>query len=392
MKAIAIWEYRRYAKPRDLVIGTLIVAAIFGLSGFVSDFVDRKRNEPRDVAILGADRMALDGIETLARFRLRAPEAELEDLERALAEKEYDALLIVKSPDAAELRVRSESGWQEEFLALVRAHRQARRPQEMELDPDVLASLSAPIRLERVELYRRDGAPRQAATVTVMLVVGTMLFGLFLGFSYVFVAITSEKTQRVTEAVLSAITPQQWIDGKILGLTLVVLANVLCYAAGYLLYKAVASLVFGASFKLPAGIGDPVVLAWVVVFSVLGFGFWLTLFAIVASTISDPNSSSRSALLFLPFVPLGLTLAGLDQPDSIWMRIVSLIPGLSPAAMPVRFLRGDPSLVEILVALALLVFAVWLFRRAAGRIFGISMLMTGKEPSWREVWRWARET
>jgi hypothetical protein len=37
------------------------------------------------------------------------------------------------------------------------------------------------------------------------------------------------------------------------------------------------------------------------------------------------------------------------------------------------------------------VVAIAMLRRAAGRMFGVSMLMTGKEPSWGEVWRWLRE-
>jgi len=96
-------------------------------------------------------------------------------------------------------------------------------------------------------------------------------------------------------------------------------------------------------------------------------------------------------LLMLPFVPLGLTLTGMDQPDAIWMRVLAVMPGLSQAAMPVRLLRGDPWLGEIALSLLLLAAMVWVFRRAAGRMFGVSMLMTGKEPSWSEVWRWVRE-
>ena len=388
--AVARWEYARFAKPRDLIIGTLIYAVLFGIFGFVSEFVERKRNQPRDIAIQGAERMGLEGVDALQRYRLHTANDDLASLERSLAEREFDALLVVASADEAELRVTSEDAWQEEFLALVAAYRQAQRPHEVGLDPAVLAELTAPVSLRRVELKPANDSRRRARPVTVLIVVGTMLLGLFLGFSYVFVAITAEKTQRVTESVLSCITPQQWIDGKILGLTLVVLVNVLCYGIGYLLYKAVSTLVLGVPFRLPVGIDDPLVLGWLILFALLGFGFWFTLFAIVAATISDPNSSSRGGLLFLPFLPLGFTLAGLDQPDSLWMRVLALVPGISPAAMPVRLLRGAPSVVEILVSLALLVAAVWLFRRAAGRAFGISMLMTGKEPSWNEVWRWAR--
>jgi ABC-2 type transport system permease protein len=389
--AIARWEFVRFAKPKDLILGTLIFAMVFGVVGFVGEFVERKQSEPRDVAVLGAGLMGLDEVEALQRFRLRPATGSLEELEGALREKEIDAVLVVRGAEEAELLVRSEAAWQEELLALVAAHRQARRPREMGLDARALAALEAPVALSRSEVDREGEGPRRARPATVLIVLGTMLLGLFLGFSYVFVAITGEKTQRVTESVLAAVTPQQWIDGKILGLTLVVLVNVLCYGVGYLLYKTVATLVFGLPFRLPEGVGDPLVLLWLVLFAFLGFGFWFTLFAIVAATISDPNSSSRSALLFLPFLPLGLTAAGLDQPDASWMRLLALLPGLSPAAMPVRLLRGDPALVEILLSLALLAGCVWLFRLAAGRVFGTSMMMTGKEPRWREVWRWMRE-
>ena len=72
------------------------------------------------------------------------------------------------------------------------------------------------------------------------------------------------------------------------------------------------------------------------------------------------------------------------------MRLLSWMPGISATVMPVRLLLGEPALWELLLSLGLTMSMVWLFRRVAGRVFGLSMLMTGKEPSLREVWRWAR--
>ena len=388
---VARWEYYRFAKPRDLILSTLFIILIFGLVAFVTHLVESKGNQPVDVAVVGAEHMGLDTVESLQRFQILTGERGLPELEAALADKEFDALLVISDVDNAKLTVREERGWQPSLVALLSATAQAHRMRSSDLDPEMLATLTAPVNVAQVSLQDETGAQTQADTKTVLIVIGTMMVGLFMGFSYVFVAITGEKTQRVTESVLSAITPQTWIDGKILGLTLVVLVNVACYMFGYLMYKVVATLFFGEAFTLPTGIGDPVVVLNLVLFAMLGFGFWFTLFALVAATITDPNSSSRSSLLLLPFVPLGLTLTGMDQPDAVWMRVLALIPGLSPAAMPVRLLRGDPWVVEILLSLALLVVMVWVFRRAAGRVFGVSMLMTGKEPSWGEVWRWLRE-
>jgi ABC-2 type transport system permease protein len=47
---------------------------------------------------------------------------------------------------------------------------------------------------------------------------------------------------------------------------------------------------------------------------------------------------------------------------------------------------------EVALAVLLLVGAVWLMRRAAGKVFHLGMLMYGKEPTWAEVRRWMRET
>jgi ABC-2 type transport system permease protein len=46
----------------------------------------------------------------------------------------------------------------------------------------------------------------------------------------------------------------------------------------------------------------------------------------------------------------------------------------------------------VVVACVALVGTIWLLRRAAGKIFHLGMLIYGKEPNWREIWRWARET
>jgi len=392
VSTVARWEYRRFAKPKDLVIGTLTFAVIFGIYGFVAQFVELKTNEPLEIAVIGAELMGLDDVDSLQRYQLQPAEGEIVELERNLTEEEVDALLVIADADRAELRVRSARQWQEEFLALLTAHAQSRRPHEIGLEPEELAALTAPVTLTRVEVEAADGTSTRAPGLTVIIVVVTMLLGLFIGFSYVFIAITGEKTDRVTESVLAAITPQQWIDGKILGLTLVTLVNVVCYGIGYLIYKVTATVVFGIPWKLPPGVGDPGVVTWLLLFALGGFAFWFTLFAMVAATISDPNTSSRSSLMLLPFLPLGLTLAGMDQPDAIWMRVLALVPGISPAAMPVRLLRGEPALIEIVLALVLLAAAAWFFRSAAGRVFGVSMLMTGKEPSWGEVWRWLRES
>jgi ABC-2 type transport system permease protein len=92
----------------------------------------------------------------------------------------------------------------------------------------------------------------------------------------------------------------------------------------------------------------------------------------------------------LPVLPQVVALAVLRDPDSMLSRGLALFPLTSVPALPVRMVLSDPGALEIAASIALLAGAIWLTRRIAGRIFEVGMLLYGKEPTWREMARWAR--
>jgi len=68
-----------------------------------------------------------------------------------------------------------------------------------------------------------------------------------------------------------------------------------------------------------------------------------------------------------------------------------VFPLTSSSVLPLRLLLAEVAPWEVPLALALLAGVIWVLRRAAGKIFALGMLMYGKEPTIREMWRWARE-
>ena len=394
-RAVARWELLRFAKLKDLVIGALIFAALFGAGTLFGEFAGRKMGAEQEIAVLEPERLGLTEPVTLVDVQLEPFEftpdaAGLARVDSLLVVEEIDGALV-PTEDGWQLRVRRERTWTGRVQAQLVGLVQQVRLSELQLDPEVLAEIVTPPSVRTTVVDPPREGVGKASPLSAILVVALMMLGLFVGFSYVFVAITGEKTQRVTESLLSVLTPQEWIDGKILGLTAVVLLNLASTVGGYLLWKVIDWIAFGGSLGAPAGI-DPGVLLVSAAFATLGFLFWFTCFAMIAATIDDPNTSQRSSFMFLPMLPISLVFGGLDAADATWMRALSLVPGVSPVAMPVRLLRGEPAVWEIVLALVLLALGAWWFRRAAGRMFGTSMLMTGKEPSLREVWRWLRES
>ena len=95
--------------------------------------------------------------------------------------------------------------------------------------------------------------------------------------------------------------------------------------------------------------------------------------------------------MMVPFVSVPLVVAVLADPDAAWLQIFGVFPITSPTVLSARLVLGDVALWEFPVAVVLLLATIWFLRRTAGKIFGTSMLMYGKEPKWSEVLRWAKE-
>ena len=224
---IARWEFRRFFKWKDFLITLAVIAGMGLLIKGGLEFAKRQGQTTRTIAVPSLELLPALGEQD--RFEFATAEGSLEQLRDAVAEKEYDGVLWMASADTAELFVRGSPGWARDLGTLLTLHRQAARVAESGLQPGELEALFAPYDLTVSEA--RAGRARPDA-VTAFILLGVMVFGVLTGLSYLFVSITGEKTQRITEQILVAVSPQSWIDGKILGLTALTLVHLLSYAAG----------------------------------------------------------------------------------------------------------------------------------------------------------------
>ena len=386
---VARWEFLRFYKTKELLWGTVIILAVFLGQKIVSERITGETARPRTVVVLGGELLPR-GADRHERFRFERSDRAESDLAEAVREKEYDGLLVFTHPDSARLIVRRPALWQDDLGSLLASVSRSRRLEESGLAAETLALIAAPfgLRTESLEVGR-TGATHSRWSVGIL--VGLMLTGILIGNSYLFIAITGEKTQRITEQIMSAISPQSWVDGKILGLAALALVHLWSYLLGYFLYRVACAVIWKEGLGLPPLLSDPSLFATSLVLILLGFYFWFCFFGLVAATISDPNNSSRSSLLMLPFFPLGAAFAGLKHPDALWMKLLGVLPFSSPSVMPARLVLGEVAWWEFPLAVALLALGIWVLRRAAGIVFGLGMLMYGKEPGAREIWRWLRE-
>ena len=223
--------------------------------------------------------------------------------------------------------------------------------------------------------------------------------------------VMEEKTTRVAEVVLSSVSPDTLLAGKVLGVGLVAITQVLSWVAltlGMLLYLGpllfakmggtpAASANAASARGLPTGaimsaLPTPGSALVILGYFVLGFIFYAALFAAVGAMVSsqeDVQQASMPVMLMLISSVIFMQPILLN-PGSALSRTMSLIPFSAPILMPLRMSLVSVPWYELAVSLGgvalACVAAIWL----SARIYRVGLLMYGKRPSFAELARWVR--
>jgi len=200
-------------------------------------------------------------------------------------------------------------------------------------------------------------------------------------------SIIEEKSSRLIELVLGAVTATEFMSGKILGVLGAALTQLLAWIGLGLVIGlyALPMLAIGgeaSDFDL-LSFFDPGLIFYFAILFLLGYVFYSVLFAVAASTCS--TSEDFQQIQFPLNMPVILSLFFvfyvITNPGSTMARIVSFFPPATPLVMLARINVLRPPLWEIWLSILLLVLttaaAVWL----AAKLFRFTLLMTGKRPS-----------
>jgi ABC-2 type transport system permease protein len=386
---VAKWEFHRWFKLKDQII-TLLVSAVLSLLFFGGKALLEKFEAGKTELVVINGHVLPFTLSNESKINLiKKEKKDFDSQKQLLASKEIDGILLFHNIDDIEVTVNREPVWFGELqLALTRARR------ELKLKDLSISALEleqvfqqAPIKINYTS------GPSTKTTVGEKVVAGIfivlMLVGIFIGFAYQFVAITGEKQQKITEVIVSAISPQKWIDGKILGISILSLVLLITYSLSTVVFVIISSF-FGSGWSIPLVITNPLLVAVLFFLSLGGFFFWNTFFSAIASTINDPNTSARGSLMMIPCIPIAIAFIALGNPDSLTMKILSLFPLTSSPVLSVRLVLTKVSTIEILLSFLFLILSIWALRIAAGKIFSTSILMYGKEPSWKEIFKWLK--
>jgi ABC-2 type transport system permease protein len=235
---------------------------------------------------------------------------------------------------------------------------------------EALAVMSPrPLTVAALEANTRNTDRNRGLIVAGLLALFTIL--VFYG-QAVAQGVTEEKSSRVVELLLTSVTPRRLLAGKVLGIGLLGLAQLVLAGAAALVAGQLAG---GAGLPSAA----PTAVALVVLWFILGYAFYSVAFAAVGALVSRQEDLSTA------IVPITLVMTGSfylalivanGNPNGTVAQIAAFVPPLSPMVVPARMVLGDlnvPGLalaiaVDLLATAGLILLAARIYERAILRI------------------------
>jgi ABC-2 type transport system permease protein len=434
-------EYLERVRSKWFLVGTLLGPVFFAMITVVPILISSKTRSSTDLAnvtIIDATRSGM-GERVAGALRQRfplspAPQVRSVDpaavsMEEdraviAVRDKERRGYLVLDSNTVNGTSVRyagrnaSSLGDVEQISGIVRQQVLAQKLQNEGIDAGRVAALTG-VRLQMLtEKIGDDGREKGSGIGNVIFgyVIALLLYMMIVIYGQTILrGVMEEKTTRVAEVVVSSVSTDTLLAGKVIGVGLVAITQVLAWVAlsfTMMLYLVPVlekrlgpgAIAAGAAAGGPGGAGMASQLASalpslsmstllaLLLFFVLGFIFYASLFAAVGAMVNsqeDVQQASMPVMLLLVSSVIFMTPI-MTNPGSGLARTMSLLPFSAPILMPLRMTLVPVPWYEVAgsiagVALACLA-AIWL----SARIYRVGLLMYGKRPSFRELARWVR--
>ena len=427
-------EFNERVRKKSFIITTILMPVLMIVLIIAPALImEYSRGEQKTIAVIDDSGLVAPQLQSNEELRFEPTDLTTEEARRSLTDRFgvlYIGSDILENPSDVKLYANASSSLSIEsnITGQIEDILEAEKLKAYHIDnlQQILDEVKTTVTLQTFRNDKSQEAESQAQSSTVATAAGYILgfvlymFLLIYG-SMVMQSVIEEKNNRVLEVVVSSVRPFDLMLGKILGVALVAVVQVLIwgvliFAVGAIvlpqlmpaeMMAGVQAMQQGMPDAAAMGDMDPEMLQAVAAVTDTGyilkifvclllfvFGGYLlysAMFAAVGSAVDNVQDASQLQMpVTLPIIlALLMMLAVIKDPNSSLAFWFSIIPFTSPVVMMAR-IPYDIPLWEIVLSLVILyasfVAMVWF----AGKIYRVGIFMYGKKPTFKELLKWVR--
>ena len=396
---VASFTIKEMLKKKTFLISNLILIIImivgFNIPNIIKALSDGKDDNSSKMLIVDSENVFEGTLAQLEQMKLEYAiettndNISFEDIKKKIENKEIEDAIIIKKSDGKinleyiveNLNMKAEPTNCINALTAIYSNLQLSK---LGLTQSELASLNPNFNLEMKQTEEQEV---KGNVLAIMLLSIVLFYAIYFCAYQVSTSITTEKTSKIIETLVTSTTPKTIVLGKTVGVGIVGLIQIVVLVSVALIC---------ANVCLPAGTLDgiidlstitPFLGIMTIIYFLLGYLVYALLYALTGSTVSKPEDvqSANGPVAILAVIGFYLAYFTMMNPTSDLNTFASIFPFSSPFCVPFRIMMGVATPTQIVISLAVLVITMLIIAKISIKIYSSAILNYGSKIGLKDI-------
>lgn len=319
-----------------------------------------------------------------------------EDIKKLIEEKEIDSSIIIeKNGNNIQIRYIVENtnmmkGVPDDIITAINSMYSNLQISKLGLTQEQLQSITPNFEFS----LEQTNEEKASGNIFAMMLLSLVLFYAIYFCAYqVSSSITTEKTSKIMETLVTSTTPKTIVLGKTIGIGIVGLIQMILIV-GTAIFSAKAFLDPDLiNSVLDMSNITPYLGVVTIIYFILGYLAYALLYALTGSTVSKPEDiqSANGPVAILAVVGFYLSYFTMMNPTSNLNVFASMLPISSPFCMPFRIMMGIASTTDVIISIAILIVTILIISHVAIKIYSNAIFNYGTKMSFSDIVKMYRD-
>ena len=390
------------AKRKSFIISTLIILVLivigFNIPNIMKAIIGDNENAGETKLLIVDSSNLFEGtlpsinqMELGYNVQVANNEISFDDIKGRIENKDIDRAMIIEPKEDGTYKLRyivenmtQISSVPEDLVNVINTLYTNLQISKLGLTQEQIASLSPSFEfsIEQTEEQEVSG------NIGAMMIMSLILFYAIYFCAYqVSSSITTEKTSKIMETLVTSTSPRTIVLGKTIGIGIVGLLQVILI---------VATALISAKLFLEPGLIDslldvsqftPYLAIITIVYFILGYLAYALLYALTGSTVSKPEDiqSANTPVAILAVIGFYLAYFTMMNPTSELNQFAAIFPISSPFCMPFRIMMGIATTSDVILSIAVLAITILIIAKVAIKIYSNAILNYGTKMTFKDI-------
>jgi len=389
-------------KTKSFIITTLLTIGIIFLIGNLPQIIESFTNDEQKIAVIDEQ----DSYFTILNEGMNQDSNDIKLEKYAKSEKKakkavedgkYDALVVIGSDKSGYPtgKYYEDSAYESQVFDTITEQLQQIKTQMIVAEADIsekeLAKIQEPVAFtsESIDQDAKTDEELNQARGILYVMLFVLYFAIIFYGNMIATEVATEKSSRVMEILVSSVSPVVHMFGKITGIALLGLTQIVAFAAaGVIVLMQKQSELTDGVFEF-FGVQDVSfsLVIYAIVFFLLGYLLFATLAATLGSLVTriEDVQLLMTPIIMLVVAAFMIAMFGLGNPATTFITVCSFIPFFAPMIMFLRVGMLDVPMYEVLISLGILVGTIALIGIIGARVYKGGVLMYGSSSSFKNL-------